>query len=88
MMKQERNPMWLNLSLLFWYAFSYTVKKVLLIPTQSSTEDKDGDENGKECDVAQSVATDELSAVLMDNILVCILLHNEEGYATPNTVIN
>ena len=81
MTKQGRNPTWLNLSLPFWYAFSYTVKKVSLIPTQSSTEDKDGDKNGKESDIAQSVAADELSAALIDNVLVCILLYSKEGYA-------
>lgn len=59
----------------------------MLIPTQSSTEGKDGDEKGKESDVAEFVPAKELSAASMDNVLVCIVLHSEEGYANRNTVI-
>ena len=52
----------------------------MLILTQSSTEGKDGDEKGKESDVVEFVPAKELSAASMDNVLVCIVLHSEEGY--------
>ena len=63
------------------------MKKVMLLPIQSSIEGKDRDEKGKESNVVEFVPTKELSAVSMDNILVCIVLHSEEGYANRNAVI-